>query len=292
VAGQGAGVDALDAHDAMLAQVVVERHPGPPTRRERAGFLDDEAGQPGPARLDVLRVDAVVPDQRVGHAHHLAAIRGIGEDLLVAGHGGVEDHLAVGLAGRPKGFSPEDAAVGEREQGGARHELTFTPPTSVIHGAPRPVNPAKGVLRLRDWKTAGFTVQGRSKSRIVTSAAAPGARVPPGRPRSRAGAALSRVTSVGRSSTPGRTRRSSRSGTAVSSPTMTVAVSPEPPSLSAPRAPARRCRWRPPRTRPPSRPARAARDRWPRSRWCRPPAPPRRPRRRAWSGAAAPSCGC
>src|SRR4029453_17447208 len=190
---------ALDAHDAMLAQVVIERHPGPPARRERAGFLDDEAGQPGPARLDVLRVDAVIPDQRVGHAHHLTAIRGIGEDLLVAGHGGVEDHLAVGLAGRPEGFSPEDAAVGEREQGGPRHGVTLTPPTSVIHGAPRPVNPANGVLRLRYWKTAGFTVQGRSRSRIVTSASAPGARVPPGRPRSLPGPRAARETHAGMS---------------------------------------------------------------------------------------------
>ncbi len=179
--------------DPVLAQVRVERHPRAPARRERAGFLHDEAGQPRPPRLDVLRVDAVVADQGVGHADHLSPVRRIGEDLLVAGHGRVEHDLAVALAGGAEGFAAEDAAVGEREQDRPGHGATLTPPTRVIHGAPVPVSPANGVLRPRERNAAGSTVQLRSRSRIVTSAAAPGARLPPGRFRSRAGPVLSRA---------------------------------------------------------------------------------------------------
>ena len=51
-----------------------------------------------PASVDAvglhrLRGDAVVPDQRIGEGDDLARVGGVGDRLLVAGHGGVEDHL-------------------------------------------------------------------------------------------------------------------------------------------------------------------------------------------------------
>ena len=54
------------------------------------------------ARLRVERVHAVVALVRVGHRHDLAGVRGVGQDLLVARHPGVEDRLAEGLALRPE----------------------------------------------------------------------------------------------------------------------------------------------------------------------------------------------
>ena len=52
----------------------------------------------GLGAFDILGVDAVVADFRIGHRDDLAAIAGIGEDLLVAGHRGVEADFAVDFA--------------------------------------------------------------------------------------------------------------------------------------------------------------------------------------------------
>ena len=45
---------------------------------------------------------AVVADQRVGHDHDLAGVRGIGADLLVAGLARVDDEVAARRDGRPE----------------------------------------------------------------------------------------------------------------------------------------------------------------------------------------------
>ena len=74
-------------------------------------------------------------------------VRGIGEDLLVSLHGGVEDDLSPRLSRGAQGFTPEHAAVAQDEDGGYHPETTF-PLTIVFHGPPRSVQPAKGVLRL------------------------------------------------------------------------------------------------------------------------------------------------
>ena len=58
---------------------------------------DDEARGVDAARLGILGVGADVADVRIGERDDLAGVGGIGEDLLVAGHRGVEDHLADGL---------------------------------------------------------------------------------------------------------------------------------------------------------------------------------------------------
>ena len=77
----------------------------------------DEPLDPGLARLGDLGSGAVVADVRLGHHHDLAAVGGVGEHLLVAGHRGVEHHLAEAGAGRD-GLSLEDAAVFEDEEAG------------------------------------------------------------------------------------------------------------------------------------------------------------------------------
>ena len=58
---------------------------------------------------------------RIGQGDDLARVRGIGEDLLVTGHGGVEHHFADGEAGRADGFALEHGAVFEREDCGLGH---------------------------------------------------------------------------------------------------------------------------------------------------------------------------
>ena len=115
VRGEGARVDALDAHDAVLTEVLIQGLPAPPVAGIGAGFLDDEAGQPRLFGLVILGVDPVVADVRVRHRDHLSPVRGIREDLLIAGERGVEDDLAGGLAGGPQGRAFEDGSVRQRQ---------------------------------------------------------------------------------------------------------------------------------------------------------------------------------
>ena len=70
--------------------------------------------------LDVLLVGADIADVREREGDDLAGIGGIGEDLLVAGHRGVEAHLADRVAGRAEAEAFEHGAVGEHQEGGGR----------------------------------------------------------------------------------------------------------------------------------------------------------------------------
>ena len=117
MAHQGAGVDPLDADDAVLLQISVETHPAAPVAREVAGLLDHESGEMGPGRFDVLEVDAVVADQRIGHGDDLAGVGRIGQNFLVARHAGVEDDLAGYFSGSAEGLADEILAVGQGENG-------------------------------------------------------------------------------------------------------------------------------------------------------------------------------
>ena len=70
--------------------------------RHAGEFADDEAVDLQAARLPVLGVDAVVADERVGHRDDLAGVGRVGEDFLIAGHGGVEHDFAARSPGAPK----------------------------------------------------------------------------------------------------------------------------------------------------------------------------------------------
>ena len=72
-------------------------------------------------RLGVLGVDADVADVRIGQRDDLPGVGRIGQDLLVAGHRGVEHDLAGGVARRADRAAAEDRAVGQargRRDGG------------------------------------------------------------------------------------------------------------------------------------------------------------------------------
>ena len=111
VPGQRAGVDAGDADHALRLQLVVEAAPRPPVAGDPGRVADDVAGHPDPRRLLILVVDAGVADVRRGHHHDLAVVRRVGERLLVAGHAGVEDRLAEGLALGAVALAVEGATV-------------------------------------------------------------------------------------------------------------------------------------------------------------------------------------
>jgi hypothetical protein len=66
-------------------------------------FPHHHAGDVDAIRLGVFSIGTDVPDMGIGQRHDLLAIRGIGHDFLVAGHGSVEYHLPDGLTVTPDG---------------------------------------------------------------------------------------------------------------------------------------------------------------------------------------------
>ena len=94
-------------------------------RRAIVGGLGDRrpehaaahAGRRREARgLDVLIIGADIADMRKGEGDDLPGIRRIGQDLLIAGHGGVEADFADRYAGRARAIALDDSAVGKHEQ--------------------------------------------------------------------------------------------------------------------------------------------------------------------------------
>ena len=108
---QRAGIDSRDAHDAAGGQVVVQ----PAIRAEIAGHAAEvanhEAGQVGTAALDVFDIDPVVADFRIRHGDDLTAIAGVGQNLLIPGHRGIEANLAVDFSRGSKCGAAEHGAV-------------------------------------------------------------------------------------------------------------------------------------------------------------------------------------
>ena len=119
--GQQPGAADGDAGHALGPQVGVQVPGGPPAGREPGRLAHHVTADPDLARLGILVVDARVADVRRGHRDDLAAVRRIGQRLLVPGHPGVEDHLAERLALRAEGGAVQRGAVLQDEQGRVRH---------------------------------------------------------------------------------------------------------------------------------------------------------------------------
>src|SRR4051794_21153172 len=82
----------------------------------------DEAGELRPMAFDVLGIDAVITNLRVGHRDNLPAVAGIREDLLVAGHRRIEANFAVDFATGADGCPCKNSSVFERKFCRIRHE--------------------------------------------------------------------------------------------------------------------------------------------------------------------------
>ena len=94
MARQRARVHLADAGDAVAGQVVGQRLVGAPVGDDRAHLAHDEGGDLRAIAFHILGVDAGVAHVRHRHADHLAAVGWVGNDLLIAGQAGVEDHFA------------------------------------------------------------------------------------------------------------------------------------------------------------------------------------------------------
>ena len=125
--GQRPGVDAGDADDVALLEPGIEPLGGAVVGGIGDVGLEHDAADARERRhvdgLDVLVVGADIADMREGEGDDLAGVGRIGEDLLVAGHGGVEADLARRVADRADAAALEARAVREDQKGGRGRRL-------------------------------------------------------------------------------------------------------------------------------------------------------------------------
>jgi hypothetical protein len=118
VAREPPRVDVADGDQGVAREVGGEVLLPAPARSHQGQVADDEARGVDLARLDVFRVGPGVADVRVGERDDLAGVGGIGEDLLVTRHRGVEDHLSDRLAVGSDAAPAKNTPVGENQDGG------------------------------------------------------------------------------------------------------------------------------------------------------------------------------
>ena len=116
--GQAPGVDSGDAGLAVPFQVSGERLLRAAVRRF-VELVDHEAVQKQSAGFDILRIAAVISDFGGGQRDELPGVGGVGQDLLITAHAGVEHRFSGRVDGGAEAPAAEDRAVGEREEGGA-----------------------------------------------------------------------------------------------------------------------------------------------------------------------------
>jgi hypothetical protein len=97
----------------MVFQIFRERFQSAPVGCKGTELTGDEALHKGLAGLLILTVHAVVADVGVSHHDDLSGIGWIGENLLVPGKRGIENHLAAEFPLGTKGAACEGAAVFE-----------------------------------------------------------------------------------------------------------------------------------------------------------------------------------
>src|SRR5256885_16525630 len=115
MARERAGVDTLDAGNFPPQKIIFERQFRTPVARDFAQLFDHESAYVRLTAFLVERVRPVIPDERIGHRHDLAAIRRISQDFLVPGHRSVETNFADARPACAKRFALENPAVFESE---------------------------------------------------------------------------------------------------------------------------------------------------------------------------------
>ncbi|MNS94212.1 hypothetical protein D3C72_1284230 [compost metagenome] len=122
-AGELAGVDVGDGNGLGALEVGRQCFGAAEVAGQEWQILDDQACSIDFVGLNILSVDPVVADVRIRECHDLLAVTGVGKDFLIAGHGGVEHHLAGRGALRTNRVANKDRAVCERQDGGGKRAL-------------------------------------------------------------------------------------------------------------------------------------------------------------------------
>ena len=94
MARDAARIDLMETRDILALQELPYRARRKAVAADFAELPGDQPAHEGFSRLHKDFVDAVIPDQGVCECDNLTAIRGIGQDFLIAGHTRVEYDLS------------------------------------------------------------------------------------------------------------------------------------------------------------------------------------------------------
>ena len=97
-ARQGAGVHAPDRGNVMLLEDLVQGLRVAEVARRVVVLAHDHAADGRSLRFVILVGHTVITDQRIGHHDHLVRVGGVGHNLLIPHHRGIEDDLVNDLA--------------------------------------------------------------------------------------------------------------------------------------------------------------------------------------------------
>ena len=81
----------------MAGQKFMKRTVAAAMTRQFAVLSDYQSARLYPPGFEVLRVNAVIADQRIGKSHELSCIGRVRQDFLITGHAGVEHHFSKAI---------------------------------------------------------------------------------------------------------------------------------------------------------------------------------------------------
>ena len=93
MSNQGAGVDRVNPHDAVLIHPALEGLLTSPAAGPNRELPCDYTASMGAIRFLVLIIDAGVTQFWIGEGDELPRIAGIGQHFLITSHSSVEDHF-------------------------------------------------------------------------------------------------------------------------------------------------------------------------------------------------------
>jgi hypothetical protein len=142
-ARQLACIDPGDRHHVVGFEIVRQRLRVAPVAHRQRQIADHQPAGEYPARLHIFGIHPDVADVRIGQCDDLLAVGRVGEDFLIAGHRGIEYHLADAAAGSTDGNAPEYRAIGKHKNGRVRLRHRNTPKAVYIKKRDEPcVHPA------------------------------------------------------------------------------------------------------------------------------------------------------
>src|SRR5690606_38489093 len=122
--GQSTSINTSNGHRAVFFEVLIQRLLAAPVTGQQRQIANDQAGSPDTIGLGVFRRGAGVADMGISQGDDLLCVGGIGEDFLIAGHGGVEHDLADGLPIGTDGFTAKNAAISKCKYGWRTQETS------------------------------------------------------------------------------------------------------------------------------------------------------------------------
>ena len=111
-----ASIDVGDRDHIIAREVTPEILFPAPVAGHARKIADDQSGSENAARFDIFPVDAGVADMRIRERDHLAGIRRIGQDFLVASDRGVEHDFPDAGAISAYRLAAKNRAIGQRKQ--------------------------------------------------------------------------------------------------------------------------------------------------------------------------------